>query len=464
MPLNDNGIFTPLDDNQALAATLDIAAAVGLDVAAGSVEDIIVNALARQSRIEDNRLGDIIARFYQPAGSDIDLQNKGIPRLDAAPATGFLRLVNNTGADINVALNTVVTAPNGNTYSTFNNFTTVPANSSKNIGVQSEENGIAQNLPSGQTFTGMPAGLTATNPQPFTDGRDLETDAQYVSRITYLRTNFTSQNTTAAAERELQSFYTDARVYINNEQNAVSAPIPKPPNGYTAVIRTVSGVDADFAELQNAFSILANRFQFTNAFAVNNSLHPVKQGTIYTANIPQQFFLLCAQQVGCTLTATLTVNFADFTDNDEKKAQAFAFAKFFAQNIINYLGGAAGNFSCTFTPADYYEPTTEAIAVEASEGFIAKIGPTFSIEQIRALISEAANLPSLTFLNYLSCDTLQVVLTPGDEYESGYTLDIAGPLTYIDFKKTALFTDGTAWFDRFVYLDPADIVIEIVEA
>lgn len=463
--LDENGVDNPLTNDEALAIILDLAGGVGLAIPQASVEDILAIAFGRFFLFIDNAQGQSVASQTRPQTLEaISVQNPGNPPLLAKTATSYLHLVNTTGSPVPVALNTIFTASNGNTYTTGNNTVTVAGGigQSANIGIESIEKGISQNIPAGLAFTGV-TGLTGTNPIPIDNGRDDETAPQYLSRIIDLQTNFTSQNTTIAAEREIRNFYRDARILINNSPNATTTPIPKPAQGYTAVVLTPSGVNADSNELTRAFEILSNRFQFTNAFSAGTSFHPIKQATIYTGSVPAEYFLVPAQPVTSTISAILRVNFAPFTDAIEKKNQAFAFAQFFAQNLLNFFSGTTGTANVTFTPLDYYSPVSGTVNVNASNGFNRPIGPAFSIELIRALIMDAANLPSLTFLNYLACDALEYILSSSIAYEPTYTLDIAAGLKDIDFNKTALFSDNTSWFDRFILLSPSSITIEVVE-
>jgi len=37
----------------------------------------------------------------------------------------------------------------------------------------------------------------------------------------------------------------------------------------------------------------------------------------------------------------------------------------------------------------------------------------------------------------------------------------SGATKFIDFKKDALFSDSSSWFDRYLFIDPANITITV---
>lgn len=466
--IDSNGVYTPLTFNEALEIVLEIADNLGVSIPPGSAEEQISLLLAQWLLGIDNNIGKTIAIQLRPTGSNIDLQHPGTPRLLAQTSSGFLRVTNPTVNPIEIQLNRIATSINGNQYTTGNNTIVVPAMGTADITVISVLTGINQNLPSNQAFTFSDyPDLTAVNPQPFVNGRDLETDTEYLSRIIYLQTNNTSQQATPAAIKELLDFYPAALIYVNNTANTLPLPVETPPNGYIAVVQFPSGASASAAEMNNAFLILSRRFEFSNAFKNATVFHPVKSATIYTGPFPQTFYLLPAQAVKTTINAEITVAFAPNTDEEEKKIQANAFGGFFAQNLTDFFGGASGNVDINFVSLVNYGDVT-SIPVSAARGAIDKIAPAISIEQVRALISDVSQIVQLKNMEYRTCDLLTVEFTPDVEYEEAYTLSIDAPdggtVKTIDFKKTALFSDGSSWFDRYVYLDPALITITIKEA
>lgn len=466
--LDNNGKYTKLTLDEALGMALADAADAGITVESGSVEEQIAGYFAQFLETYDTAFFKSYQLQFNPVGSDIDLQNPNTPRLQAAVASGYLLLSNATGAPIEVTINSIFTAPNGNTYTTGNNSVIVPAGGTATIAVYSETTGKAQNLPSGQEFTGS-YDLTAENPLPFTNGRDLETDTEYLNRIVWLKTNNTSQQATAAAKKELQDFYQAAEIYVNNTSNSLSDPIPVPSNGYVCVVQFPSGPEASAAEIAKALQIVANRLEFGNANNNSTELHPVLGGTVFSGPFPQNYYISAAQNVDALLTATLTVKFPANIDENEKNTFATAFAQFFAQNVVNFFGGAAGNASCTFQAAGspVPDPITTDLPVQAAAGIIGPLAPSFSIEQIRALISDEADLVQLPNIEYKSCDALSLIFDSGEYGENPVELNIDAPaggtVAAIDFKFDSLFSDYTSWYDRYVFFDPANILITVNE-
>lgn len=464
--INENDVYTPLTDNEAQIIVLQIASDLGIEVPEGSAEEQISFLLTQWLLAIDNNIGKSYALQMQPVGSEIDLQNPGNPRLTAGPSSGYLRIFNPTVSPITVGINKIATAPNGLQYTTGNNTVTVQPSAFANIPVASVESGISQNQPSNQDFTFADyPDLEAVNPQPFTDGRDAETDTQYLSRLIYLKTNYTSEQASPAAVKELLQFYRAARIYVNDSANDILTPIPKPATGYTAIVLTPSGAAAEAAEIYNALLILSRRFEFKNAYKISTATHPVLSGTIYTAQVPQIFYFIPAQAVDTVLTATLQVKFSDNVDSAEKLAQATAFAKFFVQNVFNFLGGSSGSAHVSFQAVSEYSPTDTTVPIVAAKGIVDNIAPEFSIEQIRALISDEEFLTQIRFMSYVGCSALRMEMDSMVPYESMFVLDIDDPYaeTYADFKKNVLFSDNTSWFDRYIYLDPDKITVNVVE-
>lgn len=469
MPLDANGKWTVLDFDTALGDVYADAATAGIVIQTGSVEAIIANWLALRLVAEDTGNFNSYQRYFNPTGSDIDLQNPGTPRLAAAVSNGYLKLTNSTGSPINVTIQSIFTAPNGNTYTTGTNAVTVTGTGGINyIQVSSVSSGIAQNLPASQAFTGSYS-LTVTNPQPFTDGRDIETDTQYIDRVIYLRTNNTSQQATPAAIRELLQYYSAAQFYVNNTSNDLPYPITVPANGYLSVVNFPSSTQATAAEIQHALNILAARFEFGNTNSTSTTLHPILGGTIYTGPFPENFYVAPAQAVVTTITASITVRFDNNVDSSEKLLLVKAFVGFFAQNVIDYFGGAAGNVNITWQElkSPLPAPVGTSTAVLAAAGDIGVIAPAFSIEQVRALISDESQLAQIPTLHYQACSILTVALDPSQAGQSVYTLSILAPaggtVATIDFKSSALFTDLTAWYDRYIYIDPTKITVTVTE-
>jgi len=462
--IDQNNVYTALDLNTAQQTVISLASAQGIIIQSGSVEEQLQNWLAQFLVESDTGLFKSYQMQFNPVGAEIDLQNPNTPRLQKSISSGYLNLHNATGSPISVTINSIFTAPNGNTYTTSSNIVTVPAGGDSQITVYSVNSGISQNLPSGQSFTSAYS-LTATNPQPFTNGRDTETDTEYLNRITYNLTNNSSQQATPTAEKELMVYYKIAKILVNNSSTASTLPVIIPPNGYIPIVLFQSGVTASLAEIQNALQIIANRFEFGNPMAASTTLHPLLSGTIYSGAYPEVYYIAPAQAVKSTLTATLNVKYQPFIDANEKLNLANAFATFFAQNIVSFFSGASGNFSCIFDSL-IASPITTSIPIIASQGIDFEIAPYFSIEQIRALISDKEQLSVLVGMEYKSCTALSFILDPQVGTEATVNLNISGgggTVLDVDFSKTALFSDGSSWYDRYMYIDPNFITITVNE-
>lgn len=461
--IDNNNVYTLLDINDALNLVAGFATGAGITISSGSVEEQIQNWLAQYLLEVDKAMFKSYEMQFNPVGAEIDLQNPNTPRLLASISSSYLSLTNTSGSQIVVLINSIFTAPNGNTYTTNNNTVTIPNGQTKTITVYSTVEGASQNLPSGQSFTSAYT-LTATNPQPFTNGRDDETDTEHLNRIIYDLTNNASQQATPTAEKELKDYYQLARIFVNNKANASALPIVIPPNGYLPIVLFPSGVSADSGEINSALQILANRFEFGNPISTATALHPLLSGTIYSGTLPEIYYVAPAQPVTTTISIVVSVEFMVNVGEAEKISLANSFAKFMAQNIIDYFGGADGSFNCTFNsliPATTVTPITTM----ANQGSNFIIGPDFSIEQIRALLSDKDQIKTLNGLEYLALPTLSLVFDPGGG-EPTYDLNItpgAYTVQEINFLTNALFTDGSSWYDRYIFIDPSLISITVNE-
>lgn len=469
--LDENGRYTKLTLDQARAIVLQKAADAGVEVLAGSVEDQLKEWLAGTYVDIDSAQYALIVKMFNPSGPDIDIQNPGFPRLQPTTAKGFLE-VDNTDGDgvVSVPLNTVVTAPNGNTYTNPANVVTVAVGEIGFVSVESVATGKAQNLPQDQVFTGVSGtGVIVTNPQPFTGGLDLETDSDYINRLIFYKSNNTSRQATTEARKELLEFYQDARFYVNSSNNGYAVPIPIPPQGLNAVVLFDSGITVGPEELAEAIQILTNRFEFGNLNSYATVLHPVIQGTSYSGIFPQVYAITPAQAVDSHVYAEVSVHFEAQTLPEEKAIFAETFATQFVQRLINLLSGAEGAFNFTFIPmADDPVESTPAVVSSAVGPSIA---PFISIEAVRALISggiTAGDLSALGGMNFVSVDNLNIEFDPGAYEQSPILLSIFAPyegtLATVDFVIDSLFSDGSSWYDRFISLDPSKITVIIKEA
>lgn len=466
--LDANGKLTQLSLDDARTLVLADAQAAGVEVLAGSPEDQLKEWMARFMVDSDAAIYASSVKQFNPTGSDIDIQNPGFPRKPASVAFGFLKVDNSAGVSpVSFPQNSIFTAPNGNTYTNPDAILTVPAGEEGFLPAQSSTTGADQNLPADQEFTSDLAGdAVITNPQPFTGGAAIESDSDYINRLTYYKSNNTSQQATVVAKKELLEYYQACELYVNSTNNGATVPVPIPPQGLNCVILLDSGVNASLVERQAAINVLTRRFEFGNLNNQNSTLHPILQGSSYSGVFPQSYSISVAQKVNATVDCEISVSFPPETLPEEKLRLVQSFCTQFVQRLVNLLGGAAGSYNFSFTP-DGDSPIMDTLAVEASSTGPA-IAPYLSIEAIRALISGAQTTGSQGGMNFKSCDNLTIELDP-DEYEQTPVLlsihaPYEGSLAEVSFVMDALFTDGTSWYDRFLFLDPSKITVSAVEA
>lgn len=462
--LNADGRYTQLTLNEARTLVLQVAAAVGIEVPAGSVEDQLKELLAQiMVQVDAAQYASIVKQF-NPTGSDIDTQNPGFPRLLAAQAKGFLEIINGTGDALSFPEGTIFTAPNGVTYTNESNALTVAAGETGYLSIQSVETGTTQNLPAGQTMTGGPGG-TITNPQPLTGGRDIESDSAYINRLTFYKSNNVSQQATIAALKELLDTYDAAQIYVNSDNDGIEAPIPIPPQGLNCVILLASGIHAGPEEIAAAIGVLTRRFEFGNLNSQNSDLHPIIQGSSYTGIYPQAYSITPAQAVAATVDCQVSVSFPPDTLSEEKQKLAEAFAVAFVQRLIKLLSGTEGAFNFVFEPLAS-DPVESTPTVSASENGPA-IAPFISIEAVRSLITGDDNTGN-NGVQLLTCDNLTMEFDPNEYEQNPILLSIHAPyegsLAVVNFRLDALFSDGTSWYDRFVTLDPSQITVTLTES
>lgn len=463
--LDANGKYVKLTLDDARTIVLQKAAAAGVEVPAGSVEDQLKEWMALVYQDIDSAIYAVIVKQFNPTGSDLDIQNPGFPRKLASVSKGFLEIDNTDGDEtLNFPENTTFTAPNGNTYTNASTVLSVAIGEIGFLSVQSSETGASQNLPADQTFTGGPGGVV-TNPQPFTGGADIETDSSYTNRLTFYKSNNTSQQATVAAQKEFLEFYQDAKIYVNSDNDGTTVPIPIPPQGLNCVLILDSGVNAGPEEIQAAIDIITRRFEFGNLNNQDSTLHPILQGSSYTGIFPQAYSISVGQVVDATVDCAVTVSFPPETLAAEKVSITESFASQFVQRLVNLLTGAAGSFNFTFTPA-VGDPTVETLTVEASATGLT-LAPFISIEAVRGLISGAQTTGSQGGMNLISCDNLSIEFDPNEYEQNPILLSIFAPyegtLATVDFVLDALFSDGTSWYDRFIFLDPSKISVSITE-
>lgn len=464
MPLV-NGVPVPLTFADALEQIIE-AAPASIKFAPGNPPELILaNMFAQASVLIDADALATLAALMSPTGALIDLQNPNNPRREAKATAGYLTLTNATAAPIVVPIDTVFTASTGQKYTIGATTVTVPANDIAYCVVTAQEKGIGGNIPANRTFSNS-AGLdiTATNPLPWLDGYDDESDALYLQRTIQEKTEYGAQIASVAAETELKKYYSAARMYINKSTAGSLAPVPLPGNGYNLVVRTPNGVNAPALEIAQIFDVLSRRFEFVNSQNVGTSTHPVLGGTVYVAGTPQNYFFTPAQAVDMEITATIYVRFDTGTKQSEKIAQANDFAAYFIRRLMSFFSGVAGTSTITFQQDEYEYPVETDIDFAGDIGQTDPIAPVFGIAQIRDLVSDLSTKKNTPQLFYDSCPSLVVVLDAGVEYETPITMSLDPyDRQFINFKSDVLFSDDTSWFDRFAFVDPAKVHVTVHE-
>ncbi len=464
-----NGVYVPLSFEDALAAVID-AAPDTIKFAPGNPPELILaNMFAGASVIFDKQNGALLAALMSPTGALIDLQNPNNPRRGVIATKGYLLLQNYTEAEIPVPANTEFTASSGQIYSIGLTSVTVPAAVDEYTPgeafctVTAVEAGIGGNIPAGRSFTAGGIELTITNPLPWLNGANAETDALYLNRTIREKSEYGSQVTSVAAERELELYYSAARVWVNKSGAAQTTPVPIPGNGYNAVIRFPNGALANALETASAFDVLSRRFELINSQSLGDARHKVLSGTIYVTGIPQSYYATAAQAVNTTLDATIYVRFAPFTAREEKISQANDFAANYIKRLMSFFSGVTGTATITFIEDEYSDVETE-IEFAADIGLLNPIAPAFSAAQIRDLVSDLATNRLTPQLMYDSTPDIVMTLDPEVVGEAAVTIGFGEyDRQFIDFLRDALFSDNTSWYDRYMFIDPAQINITIQE-
>jgi hypothetical protein len=461
----ENGVYTELTFEDALAQVIDSAPSSIKFSPGNPPELILANMFAKADVLVDEDIGEMLAAMMSPVGSMIDLLNPNNPRKSAQACTGYITITNSSGSPITIPANTICSASTGQQYSVGVSSNIIPAHGSADVFITAIETGIGYNIPAGLSFTiGSLSTLSGINTLPLLSGADAESDAIYLNRIISEKTEYGSQNGSVAVETELKKYYEDAKIYANRNATALTTPVPVPVNGYNLIVRTPSGILATAAEIEQIFKTLANRLEFVNAQSVGSSLHQVKSGTIYTSQIPQNYYYTVAQPVKITLTGIINIRAYSSASREEIIAQANDFATNYINRIMSFLSGINGKTNITFEDDEYADVITE-IDIAGNTGVQGTTAPKFGIALIRDLISDLSTMSATPQIIYDSVDSLEMIIDPEVEYESPVTLEIGGATEFIDFVNDALFSDNTSWYDRYVYLDPAniDLTIKVVE-
>ena len=460
MPIT-NGVYTSLSFADALAYVIDNAPPLIVFAPGNPPELVTANMFAGANVAVNTDVGESIAALMSPVGTMIDLQNPNNPRNPATATQGTLKLTN-SGSPVVVAPNTIFTASTGQQYKMGLSSVTVTSGTPQYVAVTCTVAGIAGNIPAGLTFTAPGLALTMTNPLIWTNGTDLENDARYLQRVVATKTEYGSQVTSVAAEQELKTIFTAARMYTNKSSNALATPVAIPGNGYNCVVLTPNGIYENAAIMNEIFTILSRRFEFVNAQTVGDARHIVKSGTVYVADVPQAYYYTVAQNVSATLTVTIHVRFTIGTDITERISQGTDFATYFIQRLMNYLSGVGGVTNITFTDTSSNNTVT-AVTIAADKGSVDPIAPAFGIAAIRDLVSDAATRPLTPQLMYDSTTAMSLVLDPEVAGEATKTMALGSGIQFINFKSDALFSDNTSWYDRFMALDPTQISVTVVD-
>ncbi|MDD5363624.1 MAG: baseplate J/gp47 family protein, partial [Ignavibacteria bacterium] len=373
---------------------------------------------------------------------------------------GYVTVTNSSGTAIPIPPNTILTASTGQQYTTGITSYSVPGSSSADVFVTAIEAGIGYNIPAGIVFDTGITNLTGVNTLPFLSGADAESDAIYLNRITGEKTEYGTQNGSVAVETELKQYYQDAKIYVNQSVNALTAPVPVPGNGYNLIVRTPNGINATAAEISQIFSTLSNRLEFVNAQSAGSALHRVNSGVIYTSEIPQNYYYTVAQPVSITLTGVINVRAFSTANRLELIEQANDFATYFINRIMSLLSGIDGTTNVTYEDDEYADVIT-AVSIAGNPGIAGTTAPKFGIATIRDLVSDMETMFLTPQILYDSVASLSMVINPNVGGEASVTLAIGGGTQFIDFVNDILFTDGTSWYDRYVFIDPANINLTI---
>lgn len=457
MPV-ESGVYTPLTLDDALNEII-AAAPASISFDTGDPELILANMFAQANVLCDENNGEIMAAMMSPVGAMIDAQNPNNPRKEAIAAQGYIEVENLLSTEQTIPADTVVTSSTGQTY-TVDLETIIPASSSANVLITASAAGISGNIDKDNTFTitGFDD-VTATNPLPLLSGAEAESDATYLNRITLEKTEYGTQDGSVAVETELKKYYSDAYIYVNNSVNALTTPVPVPANGYNLIVLTPSGVLAEAEEISQIFEILSNRLQLVNSQRVGDSLHDVMSGTVYSSGVPLSYYFTVAQPVDTTLDITINVRASENADESEVIEQANTFAVNFIDRLMTLLGGIDGTTTITYdNQVDTPTETEVDIVGVAAQGRI--IAPAFGVGTIQALVNDLDDIDETPLLVLDSVDSMEMVLDPDVLGESSVTLEIGGT-TFIDFANDELFSDYTSWFDRFVFIDPANVNVTI---
>ena len=457
-----NGVFTPLTLETALNEIISNAPASIVFSPGNPPELILANMFAQAAVYVDENEGELMALFMSPAGAMIDTMNPNNPRKSAIAASGYVTFSNSTAGIIAVPVNTIITAPNGQQYQVTLSGS-VPAkvggtNGVLNLPVLAVETGIAGNIPASQVFTVPISGLTASNPLPFLNGAAAESDAIYLNRITSEKTEYGTQNSSVAVETEIKKYYPDAYMYVNNTGVALTDPVPVPANGYNLVVKTPSGILADSYEIAQIFNILSGRLEFINSQSLGSTFHTVLSGSVLNSGVPLSYYFTVAQPVDTQITMQINIRASQNATEAELVSQANSFALAFLNRLVQMFSGISGSTNVTYNDG-VHTPTVTALDITGADAQSGTIAPQFGIGTIEALVNDLSTMGNTPQILFDEVHSMTITIDPDVIGESPIVLSIGGGTTFIDFKNDQLFSDDTSYYDRFMFIDPANITI-----
>ncbi len=461
MPITD-GIYTELSFDDALANIINNAPASIVFSPGNPPELILANMIAQGDVNVDQFIGETLATLMSPVGANIDLLNPNNPRRTAVAASGYILVTNSSPDDIAIALNTIVLASSGQEYTVGVSSFVIPGSGTAYIFVTCLETGIGGNIPANRTFTiSGYADLSGVNTLPFLNGAAAESDAIYLNRVTAEKTEYGSQNGSVAVEAAIKTIYTDARMYVNPTATALVVPVPVPASGYNLVVLVPNGILATAEDIVQIFQILSERLEFINAQNLGDARHVVMSGTVYTSEIPVSYFFTVAQPVKTMLNAVINVRASSQAERSELVSQANGFAKLFIDRLVTMFSGVNGTTTITYSDGEAADVDTD-VDVAGSATLAGSIAPAFGIATIQSLVCDIDSIADTPQILFDSVETLEMIIDPNVGGESAVTLSLDSGMTkFIDFKNDALFSDGSSWFDRYLFIDPANITIEV---
>jgi len=461
MPIT-NGIYTELTFEDALAAIIDDAPSTIKFSPGNPPELILANMFAQGDVNLDQFIGETLAAMMAPVGAMIDLLNPNNPRRGAVAASGYVLVTNSSPDAVAIALNTLVIASSGQEYTVGVSSFVIPGEGSAHIFVTCTETGIGGNIPAGRTFTitGY-ADLSGENTLPFLNGAAAESDAIYLNRVTAEKTEYGSQSGSVAVETALKTIYADARIYVNPTATAIVDPVPVPASGYNVVVLVPYGILSTAEDIVPILQILSERLEFINAQNLGDARHVVMSGTIYTSEIPVSYFFTVAQPVSTMLDVVINVRASSGAERSELIAQANNFATLFINRLIQLFSGVDGTTTITYSDGEGADVETD-VDVAGSATLAGSIAPAFGIATIQSLVCDIDSISLTPQILFDSVATLEMVIDPETEGEAAVTLSLdSGATKFIDFKNDALFSDDTSWFDRYLFIDPANVTITV---